>query len=1185
MSMCYFDPQNRFVIEDYDAAPPFASFLPGIAGPLGIPLWAFYVNRGQAIAGFGVESKDAPIMEFQPANKAYQTVPYTGFRTFIKVRTAAGEHYYEPFSVTSPPTPLLRGEGSNTSPLPGREGGWGGRWPGRERGRAVTAPPTPQSWGEALPGEDVPPSVGEEGGPQHPGGRPRRMIIAMNELELEETSAAHGLQVNICYFTLPGESFAGLVRQVTVKNVAAQPVSLELLDGLPIVIPYGLNDTILKKMSRTAEAWMAVFNLEAGVPFYRVQASIGDEAEVATVQAGHFYLAFAGEPSGGAHPAAAHSAARVAMIVDPTLVFGANTALSYPDRFLAHSLAELQGMPQVTVGRTPCGFAAAAATLGPDEALTLYAIIGHVSDVAVINAARERLAKPTTVAAKRAEAQALTQDLTEPVAAQTADPRFDAYCRQAMLDNILRGGWPVRLGGHVYHLYGRRHGDLERDYNAFYLPAEFYSQGNASYRDVNQNRRCDVLLNPAVGDAEVLAFLGLIQADGYNPLTVLGSRFVVPAGRQDAILALVDRPDALRPLLGRPFTPGQLLKAVAAQGIGLAVAPEAFVKAVLAQANLDFEAEFGEGFWVDHWFYNLDLLDAYLAVYPDRKDELLFAKTVPYAQSPAFVQPRDRKSVLREDGTVRQYGAVVEDPEVAALMASRTAARNLMRTAHGQGEVFRTTVFSKLVGLALIKFATLDPLGMGIEMEAGKPGWCDALNGLPGLFGSSMSETYELLRLLDFLLENLAPQPPSPARGDLTPQPPSPTRRGGDEAPPPLQGGGRGVGVAAQGGGRGVGVTLPVEQADLLRQVIAQLTAYHAAFDDARDFRYWDAVAGAREAYRARVRLGFDGRTETIDLATLAPILQAFRDKVAAGIARAEALSDGVPPTYFTYEVQDYEILADAAGRPLTDERGRPRVRVKRFAPSPLPAFLEGPVHALKTRKDVNEARALYRAVKESALYDRPLGMYKTNAPLAACSPEIGRVRAFTPGWLENEAIFMHMAYKYLLEVLRAGLHEEFFADMRRGLAPFFDPQVYGRSPLENCSFIVSSAHPDASLHGRGFVARLTGATVEFLTMWTYMTAGPRPFFMREGELCLAFRPTLPDWLFRPDGTLTFTFLGQCTVTYRKGRPITAPAQVTAATLHLADGSQVSLAGDVIPAPYAALVREGKIRRIELDLL
>ena len=104
------------------------------------------------------------------------------------------------------------------------------------------------------------------------------------------------------------------------------------------------------------------------------------------------------------------------------------------------------------------------------------------------------------------------------------------------------------------------------------------------------------------------------------------------------------------------------------------------------------------------------------------------------------------------------------------------------------------------------------------------------------------------------------------------------------------------------------GGVLPAELADLLRQVVAQLTAYHAAFDASeRDFRYWDAVASAREAYRARVRLGFDGRTETLTFADLAPILQAFRDKVATGIARAEALTGGVPPTYFTYEVQDYE--------------------------------------------------------------------------------------------------------------------------------------------------------------------------------------------------------------------------------------------------------------------------------------
>jgi hypothetical protein len=48
---------------------------------------------------------------------------------------------------------------------------------------------------------------------------------------------------------------------------------------------------------------------------------------------------------------------------------------------------------------------------------------------------------------------------------------------------------------------------------------------------------------------------------------------------------------------------------------------------------------------------------------------------------------------------------------------------------------------------------------MGIQMEAGKPGWYDALNGLPGMFGSSMPETFELLRLVGFLMDVLDEAP------------------------------------------------------------------------------------------------------------------------------------------------------------------------------------------------------------------------------------------------------------------------------------------------------------------------------------------------------------------------------------------------------------------------------------------
>ena len=36
-------------------------------------------------------------------------------------------------------------------------------------------------------------------------------------------------------------------------------------------------------------------------------------------------------------------------------------------------------------------------------------------------------------------------------------------------------------------------------------------------------------------------------------------------------------------------------------------------------------------------------------------------------------------------------------------------------------------------------------------MEAEKPGWCDALNGLPGLLGSSTHEAFALRRWVTFV--------------------------------------------------------------------------------------------------------------------------------------------------------------------------------------------------------------------------------------------------------------------------------------------------------------------------------------------------------------------------------------------------------------------------------------------------
>ncbi len=83
-------------MQQYQTKEPFAGFLPGIAGLKGIPMWCYYVNRGQGVVSFGVQDKDHAIMEFYPAHTAYQVVGKKGFRTFIKVKDRLWEAFGDP---------------------------------------------------------------------------------------------------------------------------------------------------------------------------------------------------------------------------------------------------------------------------------------------------------------------------------------------------------------------------------------------------------------------------------------------------------------------------------------------------------------------------------------------------------------------------------------------------------------------------------------------------------------------------------------------------------------------------------------------------------------------------------------------------------------------------------------------------------------------------------------------------------------------------------------------------------------------------------------------------------------------------------------------------------------------------------------------------------------------------------
>ncbi len=60
--------------------------------------------------------------------------------------------------------------------------------------------------------------------------------------------------------------------------------------------------------------------------------------------------------------------------------------------------------------------------------------------------------------------------------------------------------------------------------------------------------------------------------------------------------------------------------------------------------------------------------------------------------------------------------------------------------------IHTSLTFSTVPGA--LKYSTLDSAGMGVEMEGGKPGWNDAMNGLPGLLGESVTVQFILLLIV-----------------------------------------------------------------------------------------------------------------------------------------------------------------------------------------------------------------------------------------------------------------------------------------------------------------------------------------------------------------------------------------------------------------------------------------------------
>jgi len=308
--------------------------------------------------------------------------------------------------------------------------------------------------------------------------------------------------------------------------------------------------------------------------------------------------------------------------------------------------------------------------------------------------------------------------------------------------------------------------------------------------------------------------------------------------------------------------------------------------------------------------------------------------------------------------------------------------------------------------------------------------------------------------------------------------------------------------------------------------------------------------------------------------------------KLDMGIKKAKDKKTGLYSAYFTYEVEKYYLEQDKRIVPL------------KFKVKPLPLFLESAVHVLRVEGKKN----LYYDLRESELFDKKLKMYKLNSSLNQESLEIGRSRVFIPGWLENESIWLHMEYKYLLELLKNGFYEEFFTDFYNCGVCFFDPEKYGRNILENSSFIVSSAYPDKNLWGKGFVARLSGATAEMLNIWILLCLGAKPFYFDDNKgLCLKFAPILKRGFFTtvaekidfngekitlPKNTFSFKLFSKTLVVYhnpKKKDTFDKDCRVEKIEI-FKKGRKISISSEIIVEPLSLAIRNQEVERIDIYL-
>ncbi|MBN1117247.1 MAG: hypothetical protein JXA77_08590 [Bacteroidales bacterium] len=546
-----------------------------------------------------------------------------------------------------------------------------------------------------------------------------------NKLIFEEIN--HDIGICFSYSWMNSEKY-GFIRESFLKNICNEPLSLEILDGVRNILPYGVNRGLQTNMSTLVDGYKQMELIpEAKLAVYTLSSILTDKAEPSeALKATTVWQTGLDDPKYLLSESQVNKFCAGEEVETEAFKKGVRGAFYVSKSFLLEPGKEQKWKIVAELNR------------GPAELASLIEGI-KASD---LNSAIEKDIKNGTNELKK------LVDLSDG-AQLTQDKLQSARHFANVLFNIMRGGvfnnqyqipkkdflkfiqnWNSRVFAKhkeflnaleettnysdllkaikevndpdLYRLcleylplsFSRRHGDPSRPWNQFSIDIKkpdgsenLYYQGN--WRDIFQNWEALSFSFPEYIEGFIAKFLNASTADGYNPYRIT----------KDGIdWEILDPED--------PWS------------------------------NI--------GYWGDHQLiYLLRLMELSARYHPGQIEKFLEEEIFVYANVPYEI--KDYKSLLNAPRNSIRYNPDTE--ERVQQRVKQYGADGKMHFVNNE-ELYRVNLTEKILVTLLAKFSNFVPEG-GIWMNTQRPEWNDANNALVG-YGLSMVSLYNMRRFLAF---------------------------------------------------------------------------------------------------------------------------------------------------------------------------------------------------------------------------------------------------------------------------------------------------------------------------------------------------------------------------------------------------------------------------------------------------